>query len=259
MRTSCPSFNAIGTLITAGGYPGIRRLLVSHLETGQGGYVCFANAHTTVMARQDQDYAEVINNALMVLPDGRSVFAVGRMQGFHCVKQISGPDFMWALLNDRSEVGFRHYFYGGTEETLVRLIGVVRDQCPNAQIAGGESPPFRELTAEEESAAIDHILESRPDFVWVGLGAPRQEIWMSRFASTLRPSILLGVGAAFDFHAGIIPRAPRWIQFIGFEWLFRLAQEPKRLWKRYAITNTLFVVYALLDFIRGLGAKPLRP
>jgi N-acetylglucosaminyldiphosphoundecaprenol N-acetyl-beta-D-mannosaminyltransferase len=211
------------------------------------------------MARRDPHYAEVINEALMALPDGRSVFAIGRLKGFHCVKQISGPDFMWSLLSDRGDVPFRHYFYGGAETTLERLMDVVRERCPNAHVVGGESPPFRELTAEEESAAIDRIRAARPDFVWIGLGAPRQEIWMYRFASTLRPAILLGVGAAFDFHAGIIPRAPQWIQVSGLEWLFRLMHEPKRLWKRYAVTNTLFILYAVVDLIKGLVPRPQRP
>jgi N-acetylglucosaminyldiphosphoundecaprenol N-acetyl-beta-D-mannosaminyltransferase len=235
----------------------VRRALLKQLDSGHGGYVCFANAHTTVTARLDRDYAAVLQHAHMVLPDGRSVFAVGRAQGFGCVKQISGPDFMWALLKSSNETPFRHYFYGGSESTLERLLAVVREKCPNALVVGGESPPFRDLTASEEEAALERIRRTNPQFVWVGLGAPRQEIWMSRFAESLRPAILLGVGAAFDFHAGAIPRAPNWIRMIGLEWLFRLSREPKRLWKRYAITNTLFIVFVLIDMMKRFRPKPL--
>jgi N-acetylglucosaminyldiphosphoundecaprenol N-acetyl-beta-D-mannosaminyltransferase len=255
MTTALKSYEAIGTKITSGDFDSVARDLLGRLNSGNGGYVCFANAHTTVTARTDEDFASALGGAYLVLPDGRSIYWLGRLSGLSDIEQMPGPDFMWKLLNYEVDPPLRHYFYGGTTTTLDRLVKAVTDTCFNAHVVGFESPPFRTLSTEELDAAIRRINDTRPDFVWIGLGAPKQECWMAEFADRLAPAILLGVGAAFDFHAGTVPRAPKWMQFIGLEWVHRLMLEPRRLWRRYFITNSLFVVFYFLDLVHRIHIR----
>jgi N-acetylglucosaminyldiphosphoundecaprenol N-acetyl-beta-D-mannosaminyltransferase len=144
-----------------------------------------------------------------------------------------------------AERGYRHYFYGGNPETIAKLVGNLQARFPGLIIAGHKSPPFRPLTEAEDAADVAEINESRPDFVWVGLGMPKQEKWMAAHLGRVHAAAMLGVGAAFDFHAGAKPRAPRWMQRSGTEWIFRLASEPRRLGHRYVIDNGLFLLHSL--------------
>lgn len=249
MTTKLKSYEAIGTRITSGDFDSVTRDLLSQRHSIEGRYVCFANAHTTVTARTDADFAAALASAYLVLPDGRSIYWLGRLSGLSDIEQLPGPDFMWKLLNYDVHPPLRHYFYGSTKTTLDRLVKVVNDTCSSAHVVGFESPPFRTLSTDELDAAICRINDARPDFVWIGLGAPKQECWMAAFADRLAPAILFGVGAAFDFHAGTMPRAPKWVQVIGLEWVHRLMLEPRRLWRRYFVTNSLFVVFYFLDLV----------
>jgi N-acetylglucosaminyldiphosphoundecaprenol N-acetyl-beta-D-mannosaminyltransferase len=217
---------------------------------GSGGYVCFANTHIAVMAREDANFRDVVNGSLLTLPDGKPVYLLGKLKGFSGLEHIPGPDFFQRLIGFEKTPKLRHYFYGGKPEVIECLIDNLKSRFPQADIVGCESPPFRVLTQAEETGVIDRIRTSQPDVVWVGLGAPKQELWMASHWKMLRPALLLGVGAAFDFHAGAVNRAPVLMQKASLEWLYRLSQEPQRLWRRYLYSNAMFLVYSFVDIIR---------
>lgn len=210
---------------------------------GEGGYVCFTNVHAVVTARDDAVFRSVTNGSLMSVADGKPVYWFARWRRGAAVGHVPGPDFMLeALARFRDH---RHFLYGSTPVTLERLVARVEAGIPGLKICGALSPPFGAVTDAQTALDYVKINETRPDFVWVGLGAPKQEKWMAEAQSALAPAILFGVGAAFDFHAGTAPRAPRWMGRAGLEWLFRLASEPRRLWRRYLVTNTRFLWYVL--------------
>ena len=213
------------------------------IQSGEGGYVCFSNVHTVVTAKKDKVLRGVTNNSFMAMPDGRPLSVVGRWMGVSNVRQVAGPDFM-PYFFERAK-GIKHYFYGSTPETLEKLVTNFSALYPEAIIVGTYSPPFRELTIDEINNDLKVIKKSDADIIWVGLGAPKQEYWMAEHWEQLKPAILMGVGAAFDFHAGNKPRAPKWMKKYGLEWFHRLCSEPGRLWKRYLLTNTKFVLYLL--------------
>ena len=192
------------------------------------------------MAYEDEQYRKVQNEAFLAVPDGKPLVLVCKKRGFADAGRIAGPDLMPKILKLSQEKGYSHYFYGSTEKTLTLLKEKLLKSYPDLKIAGMYSPPFRQLTEEEDRQIIRQINESRPDFIWVGLGAPKQEIWMNAHKEKVN-GLMLGVGAAFDFHAGTVKRAPGWMQEWCLEWLFRLCQDPKRLIKRYLKTNTKFL------------------
>lgn len=191
-------------------------------------------------AHDDPSYRAVQNGAVMALPDGGPLSQYSRRKGFAQAARVTGPDLMKEMLRESAQKHYRHYFYGSTQETLDILREKITRNYPGAVIAGMVSPPFRPLTEEEDAAAVAAINEARPDFVWVGLGAPKQERWMAAHQGRVH-ALMLGVGAAFDYEAGNIRRAPRWMQRCNLEWLYRLLQDPKRLFKRYFVTNTKFL------------------
>ncbi|WP_200388089.1 WecB/TagA/CpsF family glycosyltransferase [Thiocapsa imhoffii] len=248
-------FDAIGTSVAATTFQEFSQDIQRQLKSGRGGYVTFANSHTTVMARRDPVYANALTKAYRILPDGRSVYLVGRLRYRKRLEQLAGPDVMGKLLTQPFEPALRHFFYGSTQETLSLLIARIKQSHPNAIIVGQESPPFRPLSSEEQEAALRRIQGAQADIIWIGLGAPKQELWMSEHANQLKPAILFGVGAAFDFHAGTSTRAPDWMRRAGLEWLHRLTQEPKRLWRRYALSNSFFLFYVFKDLITQRAQK----
>jgi N-acetylglucosaminyldiphosphoundecaprenol N-acetyl-beta-D-mannosaminyltransferase len=206
-------------------------------------YVTICNVHVVVTASRDPAYHKVIDGADMATPDGAPVAWMLRRMGFAHQPRISGPDLMWELCERAASENMPVYFYGSTERTLAALAERLEKVFPTLRIAGMESPPFRPSTEEEDMATVERINESSARFVFVALGCPKQERWMSVHRDKIN-AVMIGVGAAFDFHAGAVKRAPPWMQRIGLEWLHRLASEPRRLWWRYLITNTLFVVGA---------------
>lgn len=216
----------------------------TRLEELRGAYICVSNVHTTVMAYEDEAYRLVQNSAAMALPDGKPLSLVSRRRGFPRAERVSGPDLMPKLLERSAAQGWSHYFYGGRPETLALLRKKLQERFPAVRIAGMEAPPFRPPTWEEDEQTVERIRAARPDFIWVGLGAPKQENWMYGHRGKL-PGLMIGVGAAFDFYAGTVKRAPQWMQSCSLEWLYRLLQDPKRLWKRYVVTNSKFVWYLM--------------
>lgn len=220
----------------------LRRLLAWSRER-RSRVVCICNVHSVVTARQDPAFAAVLREAEMCTPDGAPVAWMLRRLGHAGQPRINGPDLMWRYCARAAAAGESIYLYGGSDETLRLLQQRLVEAFPGLKIAGAHSPPFRALSAEEDAAAVDAINASGAGTVWVSLGCPKQELWMQAHRGRVHAA-MLGVGAAFDYHAGTIRRAPPWAQRAGLEWLHRLLSEPRRLWKRYLVTNTLFVAAA---------------
>ena len=223
--------------------------LLGYLEENisqlKGEYICVSNVHTTVISYDDPKYCAIQNGAFMAIPDGGPLSSIGRKRGFPEMQRTTGPSLMGEIFEISAEKGYRHYFYGSTEETLKTLREKLEARYLGIAIAGMYSPPFRPMTAEEDAQIIQRINDSRPDFVWVGLGAPKQEFWMAEHKGQL-DGLMIGVGAGFDYYADNIQRAPQWMQDHNLEWLYRLMQDPRRLFKRYFYTNTKFIWNAVI-------------
>lgn len=211
--------------------------------------VCLCNVHSVVTARSDARFHATLASADMALPDGAPVAWLMRSLGRAQQKRIAGPDLMWQACAAAAERGQPIFLYGASPHTLNRLQRVLRERYPRLQIAGAISPPYRTLTTQEDEAVVDVINASGAGLVWVGLGCPKQEQWMVSHRGRIYAT-MVGVGAAFDYIAGTQQRAPLWMQRAGLEWLYRLASEPRRLWKRYLVTNSLFIVAALGQWLR---------
>ena len=214
--------------------------ITEHLEELKGNYICVSNVHTTVMAFRDEKYRRVQNSAAMALPDGQPLSIVSRRRGYRQAQRVPGPDLMPAILDLSQEKGYTHYFYGSTEQTLAKLEKVLLARYPKLRIAGMYAPPFRKLTQAEDEEAVRRINDSGADFIWVALGAPKQEKWMYGHRHKVN-GVMIGVGAAFDFLAGTTKRAPMWMQKLCMEWVFRIMQDPGRMLPRYLNTNFAFV------------------
>ncbi len=230
------------------------------IQEGRKTYVCVAPVATIMDCQDDAEYRKIINAADMVTPDGIPVVWLGRLGGNKAVQRTYGPDLMLEVCRQGLTKGYRHYLYGGTPEVLGRLESRLKKQFPGINIVGSFSPPFLHsndnIEKEEVLSAIDRV---SPDLLWVALGSPKQDYWLHRHRALLKVPVMVGVGAAFDFHSGAKPQAPRWMQGAGLEWLFRLLSEPRRLWKRYLIGNPRFVVLLVMAGCRRLfrkGAKP---
>lgn len=215
---------------------------IDRLEQGidelRGQYICVSNVHTTVMAYENKDYWQVQHDAVFCLPDGKPLSVYSRKHGFPESERVTGPDLMGEMFERNN--GMRHYFYGGTPETIETLKIRLREKYPHIQIAGMVSPPFRPLSETEDAAEVEKMNTSGADIIWVGLGAPKQEKWMYAHKGKVN-AVMIGVGAGFDYHAGTIKRAPGWMQKASLEWLYRLLQDPKRLFGRYLKTNLKYL------------------
>jgi N-acetylglucosaminyldiphosphoundecaprenol N-acetyl-beta-D-mannosaminyltransferase len=195
-----------------------------------------------MVCQEDPELRDAVVGADFTVPDGQPLVWAMNALGHDLSHRVYGPDLMERACERAARTGVRMYLYGGRNQgALVQLALNLRQRYPGLQIVGGYAPPFRELTEAEEATVADEINRSRADIVWVGIGVPKQEKWMARMRPRLEAPVLVGVGAAFDFHAGLVPQAPQWMQRLGLEWAFRLSQEPRRLWKRYARYNPLFV------------------
>jgi N-acetylglucosaminyldiphosphoundecaprenol N-acetyl-beta-D-mannosaminyltransferase len=212
--------------------------------------VCICNAHSVVTAARDAAFMQALAAADMATPDGCPVAWMLRRQGAQGQTRVSGPDLMLDYLAHASEQGESVFLYGSTPQTLELLNAMLTARWPQLRIVGLYAPPFRPLTAAEDDEVVRMINGSAANTVWVSLGCPKQELWMAAHRGRIQ-AVMLGVGAAFNFHAGMAPRAPVWMRDHGLEWLHRLASEPSRLWRRYLVTNTTFLALALVQLIRA--------
>ena len=213
-------------------------------------YVCVRDVHGVVACQKDERLRRIHNQAGLVTPDGMPLVWISRFRGFSNVDRVYGPDLLLAVIGGVQDEGRRHFFYGGDTGVADRLVANLRMRFPGLKVAGTLSPPFRPLTEEEDREVIQRINDSGADIVWVGLSTPKQEFWMADHRKHLSAPVLIGIGAAFDFLAGVKPHAPRWVQRSGLEWSFRLLTEPRRLWRRYLTTIPAFLVLFLLQILR---------
>jgi N-acetylglucosaminyldiphosphoundecaprenol N-acetyl-beta-D-mannosaminyltransferase len=244
-KSNIPTCNIMGVNIAAIDMQWLVDFTQQNISDLSGEYMCVANVHTTVTAYDDKAYLDIQNGGIMAIPDGGPLSTVGRRRGYTDMKRTTGPGYMGEIFGLSQTHGYRHFFYGSKEETLNKLKENLQREYPGFEIAGMISPPFRELTDEEDADITRRINEANADFVWVGLGAPKQEIWMAKHKGRIN-GFMVGVGAGFDYYAGNIKRAPEWMQRYNLEWLYRMMQDPKRLFKRYAVTNTRFIWHAVL-------------
>ena len=244
-KSKIPTCNILGVNIAAIDMACLLDYLDNNIHDLSGDYICVSNVHTTVTAYEDEEYRKVQNGGIMAIPDGGPLSSVGQKRGFKNMKRTTGPSLMGEIFKISAAKRYRHYFYGSTDEILEKLYAVLTETYPGIQIAGMYSPPFRPMTEEEDKEIVERINETKPDFVWVGLGAPKQEKWMAAHQGRVS-GLMIGVGAGFDYHAGNIERAPEWMQKCNLEWVYRLLQDPKRLFKRYWHTNTKFIWNAVV-------------
>jgi N-acetylglucosaminyldiphosphoundecaprenol N-acetyl-beta-D-mannosaminyltransferase len=223
-------------------YAGTLRWIEQAVEARHRGYVCVAAVHTVMACREDPELRAAVNGASFTVPDGQPLVWALNALGHRLRDRVYGPELMERAAARAARTGQRWYLYGGRDEAA--LAELTRRLCarhPGLQVVGGYAPPFRPLTAAEEHAVATDVNRSGADVVWVGIGVPKQEKWMANMRERLDAPVLVGVGAAFDFHAGIVPQAPATLQRAGLEWVYRLWREPRRLWRRYARYNPRFV------------------
>lgn len=235
----------IGVPISAVNMEQTLTLLSEQLEQAKSSYVCVSNVHTTVMAIEDPAYLKVQTESFLTLPDGKPLSVIGRRQGYPAMEQVRGVELMERLFADEQYAGLRHYFYGNKKENLETLIGVLKREHPLLSIAGWEPSVFHELSDEEYTELAGRVRASGADFLWVGLGAPRQEIFCARLQG-MTGAVPIGVGGAFNVLAHIVPDAPAWMRKLSLEWFYRFIKEPRRLFKRYFVTNGKFLWYLLM-------------
>ncbi len=226
------------------------------IQAGQPGYVCVTGVHGVMEAQKDSEFLRILNGAAMNLPDGMPMTWVGRLHGFRRMDRVFGPDFMTAVCRLSAERGFRSFFYGGQPGVAQLLSETLSDRFRGLQVVGTCTPPFRSLTLEEECELAAQVLRSRPHILWVGLSTPKQERFMAQFARRLKVPLMVGVGAAFDYHTGRIRDCSPWIKRAGLQWLHRLMQDPKRLWKRYLLNNPAFVWHIVCQLARTRANAP---
>jgi N-acetylglucosaminyldiphosphoundecaprenol N-acetyl-beta-D-mannosaminyltransferase len=238
-----PRAEILGVDVTPMDLPSAVATLQSWCAGGTRAYVCCVAVHGLVVAQRNQAVRSALRGAAMATTDGMPLVWLSRGRGFGAARRVCGPDLLGAMAEASGHAVHRHYFYGGSPASLSRLVDALRTRYPAMQIVGWNAPPFRPLTQAEDEADVAAINAAKPDFVWIGLGMPKQELWMAAHQGRITATAMIGVGAAFDFHAGTKPRAPRWMQVSGLEWAFRLSCEPRRLAHRYIVDNSLFVFY----------------
>jgi N-acetylglucosaminyldiphosphoundecaprenol N-acetyl-beta-D-mannosaminyltransferase len=242
---SLPKVNILGVGVTPSNLSQVIATLGKWCEEGRREYVCCTAVHGLVEAQQDPEVRSALNRAGLATTDGMPLVWWCRLSGFSDAERICGPDLLPAMCETTRQHGYRHYFYGGSPRVVEKLVSRLKQRYSGLVVAGYRSPSFRALTQEEDAADIEAINKTRPDFVWVGLGMPKQEKWMVQHVGKIQAAALIGVGAAFDFVAEEKPRAPLWMQRSGVEWLFRLVTEPRRLAHRYLVTNSIFAACAI--------------
>lgn len=238
----CPRrANVLGIGVSAIDMAEALRLSERLLRERGKGYVCLTGVHGIMEAQRDNTLRAILNRSFLCAPDGMPTVWVGRLQGHRNMRRVYGPDYMLEMCKLTARLGFRHFLYGGKEGVALRLKQQLEVMVPNIDIVGTYTPPFRPLTLSEEELMLAAVKRTRADIVWVGLSTPKQEGFMAQYADRIDASLLVGVGAAFDIHAGLLNDAPDWVKQCGLQWLDRLAREPGRLWRHYLTNNPKFL------------------
>jgi len=241
-----PKVKVIGVPVSSVTMETALNFIDCNFERVRGSYICASNVHTTVMARENPVYREVQSSAVMALPDGKPLSVVGGRRSQEPMEKVTGTHFMQNIFLDPRFAEKRHFFYGTKPETIEQVVAKVAEDYPRLKVCGWEPSVFRELSGQEVDDLAARMNEAGADFIWVALGAPRQEILMHRLQGKVN-GVMTGVGGAFNILAGAVNDAPGWMQDAGLEWFYRLMKEPKRLFRRYLVTNTKFILYLLRD------------
>lgn len=249
-------FNVLGVALHAMNLPIATEAVLDALREKRKGYVCVTGVHGVTEAQDDPAFRGILNAAFLNTTDGMPLVWLGRRAHGSWVDRVYGPDLMLEVFRATQPTAFRHFFYGGAPGVAEELKARLEERFPGVSICGTYCPPFRPLNATEEADLQRIVREARPDIIWVGLSTPKQERFMSEYLAKLDTTLMFGVGAAFDFHAGRTPQAPRWMQRSGLEWFYRLCSEPRRLGRRYLVNNPLFI-WRISGQLLGLRKYPL--
>jgi N-acetylglucosaminyldiphosphoundecaprenol N-acetyl-beta-D-mannosaminyltransferase len=243
-------FNVLGIAMDAMNLPTAIASTLAATKSGKNQYVCLTGAHGIVEARRDPLLVRAFRNAFLVLPDGMPTVWIAWWKQLYHVDRVFGPDLMLGVIEESQKSGERHFLLGGNPGVAEELAKRLQTRFPAARIVGTYTPPFRRLNSSEEAELATLLEELRPDIVWIGIGTPKQELFMSEYVGRLKVPVMVGVGAAFDFHTGRLKDSPQWVKRAGLQWLHRLLQDPKRLWRRYLRSNTLFLSHAAMALFR---------
>jgi N-acetylglucosaminyldiphosphoundecaprenol N-acetyl-beta-D-mannosaminyltransferase len=256
MMRSPRIINILGVGISAINPAMALEAVAAAVDKKEKGYICVTGVHGVSEAQADETLRQILNRALLCTPDGMPLVWAGRLQGRKEMSRVYGPDLMLAALELSERKGYRQFFYGGANGTAEALRQRLLRRFPKLQIVGTFEPPFRPLNRDEEAKLKGQVQAGRPDIMWIGLSTPKQEKFMAEYLGRLEVTLMAGVGAAFDIHAGRVRQAPVWMRRGGLEWLFRLCCEPRRLWKRYLKNNPLFLLRIFCQWT-GLRKYPL--
>jgi N-acetylglucosaminyldiphosphoundecaprenol N-acetyl-beta-D-mannosaminyltransferase len=249
--TPMPAQDVLGVPLALTSYEHTLEWIDGAVAANARSYICVAAVHTVMASREDPELRDAVLGADFTVPDGQPLVWAMNLLGHDLSSRVYGPELMDRACARAARTGQRFYLYGGRSQgALVELARQLRLRHPGLKVVGGYAPPFRALTEAEEEAVAADIARCAADVVWVGIGVPRQEKWMARMRPRLDAPVLIGVGAAFDFHAGLVPQAPDRLQRVGLEWAFRLMQEPRRLWRRYLRYNPRFVAGFASQYLR---------
>jgi N-acetylglucosaminyldiphosphoundecaprenol N-acetyl-beta-D-mannosaminyltransferase len=245
-----PAAHVLGVDIDAVDMEGALQQVTQALGQTRKGYVCVAGVHGVMEAQRSPQLLNIYAASAMTIPDGMPLAWVGRLQGHHTMQRVTGPDLMFEIFRREEFAHVTHFFYGGREGIATELCDKLTAQFPWTKIVGTYTPPFRELYDSEAAELIATIATLKPDIIWVGISTPKQEIFMARYLPVLQTKLMFGVGAAFDFHTGQIRDCADWIKHAGLQWLHRLLQDPRRLWRRYLRNNPVFLWRIMLQFLK---------
>jgi N-acetylglucosaminyldiphosphoundecaprenol N-acetyl-beta-D-mannosaminyltransferase len=237
--------NVLGVGISVLNLPAALAAIADAIGQRRKGYVCVTGVHGVMEAQDDGAFKKILNGAFLCTPDGMPMVWAGWLNGHREMSRVYGPDLMLEVCAWSETSGARHFFYGGAEGVAELLAGKLKTKFPKLTVAGTFTPPFRRLTEEETLRLQAQVAAAKPDILWVGLSTPKQEKFMAEFLPRLDATLMVGVGAAFDFHSGRVRQAPRWMQRSGLEWFYRLCSEPRRLARRYFRNNPLFLLKSL--------------
>ncbi|MBI5388487.1 MAG: WecB/TagA/CpsF family glycosyltransferase [Verrucomicrobia bacterium] len=244
-RAACDRLNVLGVGISVLHRQQALELVLEAARRRQRGYICVTGVHGVMESQYSPEVRAIHNRALLCTPDGMPMVWMGWLKGHKSMGRVYGPDLMLDVCEASPALGLRHFFYGGANGAAAELQRAMTARFPGLQVVGVCEPPFRPLDAEEESALRAQVAAARPDILWVGLSTPKQERFMAEYLPKLDVTLMIGVGAAFDFHTGRVKQAPLWMRQTGMEWLYRLWREPRRLWRRYLRNNPRFVLLVL--------------
>lgn len=240
-RVYTPKANVLGVAVSAIDLPSAVNLAARWIDAAEPGYICLTGVHGIMEARADEAFKLILNRAAINLPDGMPMTWVGRLQGFRHIDRVFGPDFMDALCRLSVQRGYRNFLYGGQPGVAELLRHNLEQKFPGLQISGTYTPPFSSLTPDEEREIIARVRQAKPHILWVGLSTPKQERFMAQYLHRLQMPLMVGVGAAFDYHTGRIRDCSPWVKRAGLQWAHRAMQDPGRLWKRYLRNNPAFL------------------